>query len=218
MLIKPRLAPLLRAAQIFGFHLATLDMRQSSDVHERVLSELFKRAEVETSYADLPEQKKVELLLTELDKPRLLYSPYIDYSDETNSELNILRAAHHIRQRYGSRAIRNYIISHTETVSDLLEVLLLQRETGLLRPDTDVASVGEVELMVIPLFETIPDLRLAATIMEQVMAIPKVRRLIAKQGHLQEVMLGYSDSNKDGGFLTSNWELYKAETLSLIHI
>ncbi|MNK50910.1 Phosphoenolpyruvate carboxylase [compost metagenome] len=212
VLIKPRLAPLLRAAEIFGFHLATLDMRQSSDVHERVLSELFKRAEVETAYADLPEQKKVELLLTELDKPRLLYSPYIDYSDETNSELNILRAAHHIRQRYGSRAIRNYIISHTETVSDLLEVLLLQRETGLLRPDTDVASVGEVELMVIPLFETIPDLRLAATIMEQVMAIPKVRRLIAKQGHLQEVMLGYSDSNKDGGFLTSNWELYKAET------
>ena len=212
VLIKPRLAPLLRAAEIFGFHLATLDMRQSSDVHERVLSELFQRAEVEASYADLPEEKKVALLLAELDKPRLLYSPYIDYSDETNSELNILRAAHHIRQRYGSRAIRNYIISHTETVSDLLEVLLLQRETGLLRPDTDVASVGEVELMVIPLFETIPDLRLAASIMEQVMAIPKVRRLIAKQGHLQEVMLGYSDSNKDGGFLTSNWELYKAET------
>jgi phosphoenolpyruvate carboxylase len=211
-LIKPRLATLLRASEIFGFHLATLDMRQSSDVHERVLSELFNCAQVEASYATLAEEEKVALLLAELEKPRLLYSPYIDYSDETNSELSILRAASDIRKRYGSRAIRNYIISHTETVSDLLEVLVLQRETGLLRADTAKSSVSEVELMVIPLFETIPDLRLAANIMEQVMAIPLVRKLVAKQGHLQEVMLGYSDSNKDGGFLTSNWELYKAET------
>ncbi len=211
-LIKPRLASLLRAAEIFGFHLASLDMRQSSDVHERVLSELFKCAQVESAYAALPEEKKVALLLSELDKPRLLYSPYIDYSDETNSELTILRAASDIRKHYGARAIRNYIISHTETVSDMLEVLLLQRETGLLRLDTEKNAIGELDLMVIPLFETIPDLRLAATIMEQVMAIPQVRKLIAKQGHLQEVMLGYSDSNKDGGFLTSNWELYKAET------
>ncbi|RBA23910.1 phosphoenolpyruvate carboxylase [Herminiimonas fonticola] len=211
-LIKPRLANLLRASEIFGFHLATLDMRQSSDVHERVLGELFNRAQVESAYASLPEDKKIELLLAELNEPRLLYSPYIDYSDETNSELAILRTAQDIRQRYGSRAIRNYIISHTETVSDLLEVLLLQRETGLLRTEANHGSAGAGELMVIPLFETIPDLRLAATIMEQVMAIPLVRKLIAKQGDLQEVMLGYSDSNKDGGFLTSNWELYKAET------
>ena len=210
-LIKPRLATLLRASEIFGFHLATLDMRQSSDVHERVLSELLNCAQVESAYASLPEDKKVELLLAELNKPRLLYSPYIEYSDETNSELTILRAAHEIRQRYGARAIRNYIISHTETVSDLLEVFLLQRETGLLRADAN-NTAGNGELMVIPLFETIPDLRLAASIMEQVMAIPLVRKLISKQGDLQEVMLGYSDSNKDGGFLTSNWELYKAET------
>lgn len=210
-LIKPRLGTLLRASEIFGFHLATLDMRQSSDVHERVLSELLNSAQVESAYASLSEDKKVSLLLAELSEPRLLYSPYIEYSDETNSELTILRAAQEIRQRYGSRAIRNYIISHTETVSDLLEVLLLQRETGLLRADAKT-NAGNVELMVIPLFETIPDLRLAATIMEQAMAIPLVRKLIAKQGNLQEVMLGYSDSNKDGGFLTSNWELYKAET------
>jgi phosphoenolpyruvate carboxylase len=218
-LVRPRLAKLRRAADIFGFHMATLDMRQSSDVHERVLTELFRCAQVETNYAQLPEEKKVALLLAELDKPRLLFSPYIDYSDETNSELSIMRAAHDIRKLYGARAIRNYIISHTETVSDLLEVLLLQRETGLLRNSTDVRKAGTrntedevIELMVIPLFETIPDLRQAATIMEQTMAIPQVRKLIAKQGHLQEVMLGYSDSNKDGGFLTSNWELYKAET------
>ena len=208
-LARPRLAKLRRAADIFGFHMATLDMRQSSDVHERVLSELFRCAQVEANYAALSEEQKVALLLSELDKPRLLFSPYIDYSDETNSELSIMRAAHDIRNMYGSRAIRNYIISHTETVSDMLEVLLLQRETGLLRNNS---SDEDVELMVIPLFETIPDLRQAAAIMEQTMAIPQVRRLIAKQGNLQEVMLGYSDSNKDGGFLTSNWELYKAET------
>jgi phosphoenolpyruvate carboxylase len=216
VLIKPRLATLKRAAEIFGFHLATLDMRQSSDVHERVLNELLSRAMVEGDYAGLPEQAKVDLLLSELDKPRLLYSPYIQYSDETNSELGVLRAARDIRERYGDRAIRNYIISHTETVSDLLEVLLLQKETGLLRIEWDHAAGkpggATLDLMVIPLFETIPDLRCAADIMEALLALPQARRLVAGKGNLQEVMLGYSDSNKDGGFLTSNWELYKAET------
>ncbi|KIF82394.1 phosphoenolpyruvate carboxylase [Noviherbaspirillum autotrophicum] len=215
-LIRPRLGTLKRASEIFGFHLATLDMRQSSDVHERVLSELFARAKVEQDYAALPEERKVELLLDELNKPRLLHSPYLPYSSETDSELAILRAARDIRHRYGERAIRNYIISHTETVSDLLEVLLLQKETGLLHIEWNDTSAqvteAQLELMVIPLFETIPDLRCAAEIMEAFMALPQVRHLIAKQGDLQEVMLGYSDSNKDGGFLTSNWELYKAET------
>lgn len=216
ILVKPRLAPLKRASEIFGFHLATLDMRQSSDVHERVLAELFATAQVEPHYADLPEADKVRLLLAELGQPRLLYSPYVNYADETNSELAILRTAREIRQRYGASAIRNYIISHTETASDLLEVLLLQKETGLLRTRWDSKLTDspdcELDLMVIPLFETIPDLRRAADIMESVMAIPLVSRLIERQGKLQEVMLGYSDSNKDGGFLTSNWELYKAET------
>ncbi len=216
VLTMPRLATLKRASDIFGFHLATLDMRQSSDVHERVLTELFARANVERDYAGLPEQAKVELLLAELGKPRLLYSPYLDYSAETASELRILRVARDIRQRYGERAIRNYIISHTETESDLLEVLLLQKETGLLRIEWDPASGqaldAQLELMVIPLFETIPDLRCAADIMEKFMTLPQMRYLIGKQGALQEVMLGYSDSNKDGGFLTSNWELYKTET------
>ena len=211
-LVKPRLAVLKRSIEIFGFHLATLDMRQSSDVHERVLDELFASAQVETSYASLSEEKKIALLLAELSKPRLLYSPYLAYSDETNSELTILRTAREIRQRYGARAIRNYIISHTETASDLLEVLLLQKETGLLHADAkDPSKLVELELMVIPLFETIPDLRCAADIMEQWLSFPLVAPLIAKQGKLQEVMLGYSDSNKDGGFLTSNWELYKSE-------
>ncbi|MGZ3237624.1 MAG: phosphoenolpyruvate carboxylase, partial [Burkholderiaceae bacterium] len=214
-LIKPRLSTLKRASEVFGFHLATLDMRQSSDVHERVLSELFSRSKVQSHYDQLSEDEKVKLLLSELAQPRLLYSPYVSYSDETNSELMVLRVAREIRKRYGARAIRNYIISHTETVSDLLEVFVLQREAGLLRtPGVDDGSQfnAELDLMVIPLFETIPDLRCAATIMENLMALPQIKHLIAKQGYLQEVMLGYSDSNKDGGFLTSNWELYKAET------
>jgi phosphoenolpyruvate carboxylase len=216
MLAKPRLAALRRASEIFGFHLATLDMRQSSDVHERVLAEMLARARVEPRYPELDEDAKVALLLSELAMPRPLYSPYLAYSAETGSELETLRAARDIRQRYGDRAIRNYIVSHTETVSDLLEVLLLQKETGLLRLAWDEASGNiasvDMDLMVIPLFETIPDLRSAGDIMERLIAIPQIRYLIERQGDLQEVMLGYSDSNKDGGFLTSNWELYKAET------
>jgi len=211
MLVQPRLSTLKRAADIFGFHLASLDMRQSSDVHERVLAELFGQAGAQADYAALDEDAKVALLLSELAQPRLLYSPYIGYSAETDSELGVLRAARDIRARYGARAIRNYIISHTETVSDLLEVLLLQKEMGLLRVAADHAD-AELDLMVIPLFETIPDLQRAAGIMQTAMAIPLFKTLIAKQGQIQEVMLGYSDSNKDGGFLTSNWELYKAET------
>ena len=212
MLIQPRLAGLLRAARIFGFHLASLDMRQSSDIHERVLAELFARAGVEADYAALDEDAKRALLLRELAQARPLFSPYESYGDETNSELAILRCAREIRLRYGPRAIRNYIISHTETVSDLLEVLLLQKETGLMR-----VSSGSNDAMVIPLFETIPDLQRAAGIMDEWMAIPLVAGLIEKQGRLQEVMLGYSDSNKDGGFLTSNWELYQAE-LKLVEV
>jgi phosphoenolpyruvate carboxylase len=213
VLVKPRLARLKRASEIFGFHLASLDMRQSSDVHERVLGDLFANAKVEAHYAKLDEEQKISLLLAELRQPRLLHSPFLHYRDETNVELEVLRAAKQIRQRYGARAIRNYIISHTETVSDLLEVMLLQKETGLLRADADGSDGGsELDLMVIPLFETIPDLQRAADIMESLMAMPLVKGIIEKQGQLQEVMLGYSDSNKDGGFLTSTWELYKAET------
>ncbi|MGB7481222.1 MAG: phosphoenolpyruvate carboxylase [Burkholderiaceae bacterium] len=209
-LIKPRLAALMRATEIFGFHLAALDMRQNSDVHERVLAELLATAGVTARYAELAEDDKVALLLAELTNPRLLTSPFVAYSPETESELTILRTAREIRRRYGARAIRNYIISHTETVSDLLEVMLLQKETGL-------SADAEPGPMVIPLFETIPDLRCAAGIMEAWMALPPVRTQIERQGRLQEVMLGYSDSNKDGGFLTSNWELYKAE-IALVRV
>lgn len=207
---RPRLNTLRRAADIFGFHLATLDMRQSSDVHERVLVELFREAGVCTNYAALSEEAKVALLLAELSQPRLLRSPYLSYSDETVSELGVLKMARLVREQFGERAIRNYIISHTETVSDLMEVLLLQKETGLMRISGQ-REHADCELMVIPLFETIPDLRNAPEIMDNWLEMSSVRHLVRQQGELQEVMLGYSDSNKDGGFLTSNWELYKAE-------
>jgi phosphoenolpyruvate carboxylase len=215
-LTRPRLNTLRRAAEIFGFHLATLDMRQSSDVHERVLAELFRAAGVCPDYADLSEQEKVMLLMTELEQPRLLRSPYLAYSDETVAELGVLKAARLIREQFGNRAIRNYIISHTETVSDLLEVFLLQRESGLMHVAQD-GKAPDAQLMVIPLFETIPDLRNAPRIMDGLLSVPMVRELVRQQGQLQEVMLGYSDSNKDGGFLTSNWELYKAE-ISLVQV
>lgn len=217
VLVQPRLAGLLRAARIFGLHLASLDMRQSSDIHERVLAELFARAGVEADYAALDEDAKRALLLRELQQPRPLFSPYESYGEETNSELAILRCAREIRLRYGPRAIRNYIISHTETVSDLLEVLLLQKETGIMHAGGASGPAPHSDVMVIPLFETIPDLQRAAAIMDEWMALPLVAGVIEQQGRLQEVMLGYSDSNKDGGFLTSNWELYQAE-LKLVEV
>jgi phosphoenolpyruvate carboxylase len=208
-LVKPRLAPLRRAVEVFGFHLASVDLRQNSDVHQRAVSELLARAGVARDYAALAEERKIEVLLTELKQPRLLYSPHLSYSAETESELSIFRCARDIRERFGASAVRNYIISHTESVSDLLEVLLLQKETGLFhgRWARDAAP----GLMVIPLFETIGDLRRAPAIMKQALEHFEALGVLASHKRAQEVMLGYSDSNKDGGFLTSNWELYKAE-------
>ncbi|MGN0918562.1 MAG: phosphoenolpyruvate carboxylase, partial [Oxalobacter sp.] len=134
LIVRIRLGALKAAADIFGFHLASLDMRQSSDVHERVLTEILATAKVTPDYAALSEEEKIKLLIEELGKPRLLYTPYAEYSPETASELRILRTARKIREKYGARAITNYIISHTETVSDILELLVLQREGGLLHP------------------------------------------------------------------------------------
>nr|WP_254214841.1 phosphoenolpyruvate carboxylase [Burkholderia multivorans] len=217
-LAAPRLAPLMRAAEVFGFHLASIDLRQSSDIHEAVVAELFARAGVVADYASLEEADKLRVLLAALADPRPLRSPYIEYSALAQSELGVFEKAREVRAQFGARAVRNYIISHTETVSDLVEVLLLQKETGLLQ-GTLGAPDGHAKnaLMVIPLFETIPDLRDASRIMREYFALPGVDALIHHQGDEQEVMLGYSDSNKDGGFLTSNWELYRAE-LALVEL
>jgi phosphoenolpyruvate carboxylase len=215
-LIYPRLGKLIKAIETFGFHLATVDLRQSSDVHELVIKELFLKAGQDFNYATLDEDEKVEVLLEELKQPRLLFSPFQQYSELVQSEMEVLQKARGIRAGYGKRAIRQYIISHTETLSDLLEVALLQKETGMLRGVWGSAKV-QMDLNIVPLFETIADLRHAPMIMGQWLSLLGIRHLLRYQGNEQEIMLGYSDSNKDGGFITSNWELYKAE-ISLVEL
>ncbi len=208
-MIAPRLAPLMRAVQVFGFHLATVDLRQSSDQHEAVVAELLRAAKVEADYSALDEAARRTLLLRLLNDARPLRLIAGEYGEHTRSELAIFETARSMLQRYGRFAIRHYIISHTETVSDLLEVLLLQKEVGLMRGTLDEAAT--TDLIVVPLFETIGDLRNAAPIMREYYALPGIAAMMARSGNEQDVMLGYSDSNKDGGFFTSNWELYRAE-------
>ena len=204
-----RLHPLIRAVEVFGFHLATVDLRQSSDQHEAVVAELLTIARVEKNYSLLDEHAKQALLLGLLNDARPLRVPSADYSAHAASELAIFQTAKRMLSTFGKQAIRHYIISHTESVSDLLEVLLLQKEVGLLRGTLDAQAHND--LIVVPLFETIEDLRNAAPIMRDFYALPGVAALIQRSGGEQDIMLGYSDSNKDGGIFTSNWELYRAE-------
>ena len=205
-LARGRLRMLRRAVDVFGFHLAGLDLRQNSDIHALAIGELFEQAGVELSYADLPEPERTALLRRELTSARPLGSPFLTYSERTASELKILGEAAQAHRRYGKSAVPNYIISKTDGVSDLLEIAMLLKEAGLLRPRD-----GELDVNIVPLFETIADLRNSGRIMDEVLGLPEYRRLLDSRGGAQEVMLGYSDSNKDGGFLTSGWELYKAE-------
>lgn len=213
---KLRLSGLQQAVEVFGFHLATVDLRQSSDVHERALAELFERAGTlhegkPLDYLALDEDARVALLRAELAQARPLASPWIAYSEDTTRELAVLRAAAAGRARYGKQAVRQTIVSHTETLSDLLEVMVLQKEAGLIAPVGQDLDPDD-GLMVVPLFETIPDLQRGADIMAAWLDLPEVRQRVKQaQNGAQEVMLGYSDSNKDGGFLTSNWSLYQAE-------
>jgi phosphoenolpyruvate carboxylase len=203
---RGRLRKLRRAVAVFGFHLAPIDLRQNSDVHERVVAELLRAVDPETDYLALNEAARIELLLTELASPRPLASAWLDYSEETRGELAIFRAARTAHLRYGKAAVPNCIISKTDDVSDILEVAVLAKEAGLLRP-----AEGVLDVNIIPLFETIGDLQNAAGVMDRLFQLPIYRALLASRHEEQEVMLGYSDSNKDGGFLTSGWELYKAE-------
>ena len=213
-LAAKRLQPLMRAVEVFGFHLATVDLRQSSDQHEAVVAELLASARVEKNYSQLSEHAKQALLMGLLGDARCLRVPGGHYSALAQSELAIFEAALSLRTRYGQHAIRHYIISHTETVSDLLEVLLLQKEVGLMRGTLDAQA--QADLIVVPLFETIEDLRNAAPIMRDFYALPGVAGLVQRSGAQQDIMLGYSDSNKDGGIFTSNWELYRAESALVV--
>ncbi|WP_353132334.1 phosphoenolpyruvate carboxylase [Limnohabitans sp.] len=209
-LMAQRLTPLIRAVDVFGFHLATVDLRQSSDQHELVVAELLATAGVEKNYAKLNETQRIEVLNKLLHDARPLRVMGASYSELALKELAIFETARQMRASFGADAIRHYIISHTETVSDLLEVLLLQKETGLMRGTLN-SKTSTCDLVVVPLFETIDDLRRAADIMAGFYAIDGVAQLVKRSGAEQDIMLGYSDSNKDGGIFTSNWELYRAE-------
>jgi phosphoenolpyruvate carboxylase len=208
-LVQQRLKPLIRAVEVFGFHLATVDLRQNSEQHEEVVAELLATARVEAHYRKLDEAGKRAVLLRLLSDARPLRVLEAEYSAHTRRELAIFETAAALRRRFGAQAIRHYIISHTEAVSDLLEVMLLQKEVGLLHGTLD--DHATIELIVVPLFETIEDLRHAAPIMREFYALPGVAKMVQRSGAEQDIMLGYSDSNKDGGIFTSNWELYQAE-------
>ena len=210
-----RLHGLIRAVEVFGFHLAMVDLRQSSDMHEAVLAELLKVASIQADYSSLSEAQKRELLHSLLKDPRPLRVVGYQYSEFAISEIAIFEMAKKTRQLFGNDAIRHYIISHTETVSDLLEVLLLQKEVGLMHET--LGKKSSADLIVVPLFETIEDLRNAAPIMHEFYALPGILDLVKRSGAEQDIMLGYSDSNKDGGIVTSNWELYCAE-LALVTV
>ena len=202
---RGRLRHLRRAVDCFGFHLASLDMRQNSAVHERTVAELLEAAAPGTGYAMLDEEQRIALLASELANPRPLASPFLAYGEETRGELDVLRAAAEAHRVFGHAAIQQSIVSMTEGASDLLEIAVLLKEAGL------IDAGGTSHLNIVPLFETIEDLRNCAAIMDRLLSLPAYRRLVDSRGGLQEVMLGYSDSNKDGGFVTSGWELYKAE-------
>jgi len=203
-----RLRTLRKAVETFGFHLAPIDLRQNSEVHEEVMAELYRAAGVDIDYLDADEETRVRALCAELWWRRPLRSPFVEYGERTREELAIVDAAAAMRRRYGAGAIGQYIVSKAGSVSDLLEVAVLLKEAGLLVPGERPAAA----LQMVPLFETIADLRGAPATMRRWFALPEARAMVASLGDVQEVMLGYSDSNKDGGYVTSNWELYKAQT------
>ena len=202
------LGRLIRAVETFGFHLATLDMRQNSAVHERVVAELLKVAGVEADYLALDEYARIALLRKELANNRPLGSRFSSYSEETATELAIVEAAAQAHRTYGPQCISHYIISMAQSVSDLLEVNILLKEAGLWQA-ADNGEPPHAAIMAIPLFETIGDLEAAPKIMSAYFGLPEIAGVVKARGH-QEVMVGYSDSNKDGGYITSTWGLYKA--------
>ena len=205
VIARGRLRHLRRAVDCFGFHLARLDIRQNSAVHERTVAELFDAAIPGMSYLALSEDARVNLLLGELRSARPLSSSFVKYSEETLGELALFRAAAEAHATFGPDAIPQCIISMCKGMSDMLEVAVLLKEVGLVNPS------GRSAINIVPLFETIEDLQASSAIMDRMLSLHDYRKLVDSRGSVQEVMLGYSDSNKDGGFVTSGWELYKAE-------
>ncbi|MCV7360439.1 phosphoenolpyruvate carboxylase [Mycolicibacterium neworleansense] len=212
VLADDRLARLREAVRVFGFHLCGLDMRQNSEVHEQVVAELLAWAGVHPDYASLPESQRVELLAAEISTRRPLIGEGAELSELARKELDIVGAAARAVTVFGPAAVPNYIISMCQSVSDLLEAAILLKEAGLLDV-SGAAHGGEVyaPVGVVPLFETIDDLQRGSAILQEALALPVYRSIISARGLHQEVMLGYSDSNKDGGYLAANWALYRAE-------
>lgn len=213
VLATGRIADIIRMVSVCGFHLMPLDLRQHADKHGDVVAELFAHAGLE-NYAKLPENEKQVALLRELSSPRPLFNPFVAYSEATNYELNIFREANLIKQQFGENAISQSIISNCEKPSDLLALALILKETGLL-----VYQNGKVlsRMNIVPLFETIEALNNACPIMEHMFSLPWYRDLVASRDNIQEIMLGYSDSNKDGGYISSTWGLYQAE-IGLVNV
>ncbi|GAA5059673.1 phosphoenolpyruvate carboxylase [Nocardia callitridis] len=216
LLADDRLASLRYAVETFGFHLQGLDMRQNSEVHEQVVAELLAWADVHPDYASLPEDERVRLLSAELGTRRPLLGPHARLGETASKELDIVRAARDAVQTFGAEAVPNYIISMCTSVSDMLEAALLLKEGGLLDPGAPEGGPS-CSVAVVPLFETIEDLAAGASTLAAALRVPVYQQLVAAQGMRQEVMLGYSDSNKDGGYLTANWALYRAE-LELVDV
>lgn len=204
-LIKGDFEELLQAVDVFGFYLASIDMRQDSSVHEACVAELLKSAHIVDNYSELSEDEKCQVLLKELlEDPRPLSSTHAPKSELLEKELAIFRTARELKDQLGDDVIKQHIISHTESVSDMFELAIMLKEVGL----TDSESA---RIQIVPLFETIEDLDNSRTIMTQYLEYDIVKKWIAANKGYQEIMLGYSDSNKDGGYLASGWTLYKAQ-------
>ena len=212
-----RLKALRGAVETFGFHLATVDLRQNSAIHEEVVDELLRISGVRGDYMSLAEAERVAVLSAELASPRPLLGVETPVSELASSELAVLRTAATMLQTFGPKAIENYIISKCESVSDVLEVAVLFREVGLLRSTTTSIVPSQLAVGIVPLFETIADLQSAADVVDELWLNPRYVEWLNHRGRLQEVMLGYSDSNKDGGYLASNWALYQCQE-SLVEV
>lgn len=213
LLAEGRLADLIRSVSVFGFHMMPLDLRQHAGKHADVVAELFQHAGLE-DYNSLNEEQKQAVLLRELSHQRPLYSPFITYSDHTRHELAIFNEARKIKDEFGEDAVTQSIISNCEQPSDLLALALLLKESGLLAVEN---GKPHSRINIVPLFETIEALENACPVMETMFRLDWYDALLESRGNIQEIMLGYSDSNKDGGYVTSSWCLYQAE-LGLVEL
>lgn len=199
------LKKLIRQVELFGFHLAALDVRQHSKEHENAMTELLAKAGVASAYAELAEQEKIDLLHGLLSGDKQLLQDGIQLSESSQECLDVYKTIYKAQQEFGTGCITSYLISMSEAASDILEVMVFAKEAGLFGRDEN----GNVfcTLQAAPLFETIDDLHAAPQIMDTLFKLPVYRQSVAAMGDLHEIMLGYSDSNKDGGMVTANWEL-----------